>query len=135
MGIDSAIGRPPFKAPSAAEAAHILRTLKWGEHYIATEMNSSSGSRQIYLYSLAEAARFFEGEAASGAVAEGRRGMICWVDNEPFIVWIGKVIGDVELACALTESLAEQMTGFDEAVTMHALLNTRVAQLKGIVDP
>jgi hypothetical protein len=132
---DETIGTPPFEAPSAAKATHILRTLKWGEHYLATEMNSSSGSRQIYLYSLTEAARFLNGEAAGSAVTEGRRGMICWVEKDEFIAWIGEVIGDEALADAIIEALTEQMTGFDEVVAMHTLISIRVEQLRGLVEP
>jgi hypothetical protein len=129
---DETIGEPRFEAPSVEEATFILRTLTWGEHYIATEMNSASGNRQIYLYSLEEAARFFNSEVASN---KERRSKICWVDRDTFITWIAEVVGDTELADALTEALANQITGSDRTMTMHALINLRVEQLRSIVNP
>jgi hypothetical protein len=125
----------PFEAPSAAKAAHILRELNWGEHYVATEMNSASGSRDIYLYGLMEAARFFEGEAAGAAIAMGRRGTVCWVDINNFTAWIGEVIGDEVLADALIEAVDQCETGFDQTIALSGLINIRIAQLRGIVGP
>ena len=136
-GSDSAaaVGALPFAAPSRAKAARLLRELGWGEHYIASEMNSSSGTRNIYLYSLVEAARFFVGEATGGKRIMLQRGMICWVDLESFISWISDVLGDEELADAIARDSTQHSNGFDQTVAMSALLNARVAQLRGIVDP
>jgi hypothetical protein len=129
---DETIGGPLFGTPSTEEAAFILRSLTWGEHYIATEMNSASGNRQVYLYSLEEAARFFTSEVAG---SRERRGRICWVDRGAFIAWIAAVVKDTELAAVLTEALADQTTDFDKTLALYTLINTRVEQLKGLVAP
>ena len=47
-----------FPLPSPDEAAHALRELSWGEHFVAGRMVPSKGGSDLYLYNLHSAAVF-----------------------------------------------------------------------------
>lgn len=64
-----------FPLASVDEARYILRELDWGEHFIGIEMNPAAGNRDIYIYSLKEAAQFLRYGTAGMGLSTGAKGL------------------------------------------------------------
>lgn len=129
-----ATGTYPFSRPSVDEARRILRELDWGEHLIGIDMNPAAGNRDVYLYSLKEAAKFLQFGAAGMGLSTGGKGSISWFEVDRFVVWIRDVIGDPELADAIARDTASETSYHGKVQKLGHLIDARLVQLNELVD-
>lgn len=123
-----------FKPASLETAQTLLAELDWGKHFVGAEMNPASGSRQVYIYSLKEAAQFLRnGTAGMGFTGSGRS-TISWIDVQQFIDWARNGLGDEELAQALEEGIVGEETFYSQVQKIGYLVDARYAQLKQLID-
>lgn len=123
-----------FAPPTADEAAHVLRDLTWGEHFVGTRMASSRGNTPTYLFSFEQAATFFL-EGSAGGASLSSSGSFAWVDFEKFSDWMRVVVGDTPFADALDEQLADRDAYNDRIETLRRLLALRWAQYEPFTHP
>lgn len=123
-------------APTGDESRHILRLLKWGEHFVATDISPAIGANDIYLYSLEEAARFLRlGKRGIGlTTGSKRRSSISWVQLSRFVAWIRDTVGDFVLADAIERATEDAHCYRDEAMAFGRLIDIRISQLRAIID-
>lgn len=73
-----------FPLPSPDEAAHALRELSWGEHFVAGRMVPSKGGSDLYLYNLHSAAVFLL-DRDEARVGKGADQIIKLIDVDAFV--------------------------------------------------
>ena len=86
-----------FPLPSPDEAAHALRELSWGEHFVAGRMVPSKGGSDLYLYNLHSAAVFLL-DRDEARVGKGADQIIKLIDVDAFVAWLRDTVGDAALA-------------------------------------
>lgn len=116
-----------FAPPTPEEAAHALRDLTWGEHFVATRASSTRGPTQSYLYGLVDAAVFFADEHPLLA-SIGSKGSYTLIDVGKFIAWIRDVVQDVPLADVLETQLSGKEAVNDITETLARIFMLRVSQ-------
>lgn len=122
-------------APTGDESRHVLRLLRWGEHFVATDISPAVGANNIYLYSLEEAARFLRlGKRGIGLSRGSGKASISWVQVDRFVSWIRDAVGDPVLADAIERAVKDARCYRDEAKAFGRLVDMRIAQLKAIID-
>lgn len=123
------IDRYSFPLPSVEEARFILRELEWGEHFIGIEMNPAAGNRDIYIYSLKEAARFLRYGTAGMGLSTGGKGSISWFDIDKFVTWLKNDVRDPVLADAIANDTATEESYHGKVQKLGYLIERRLAQL------
>lgn len=123
------IDRYSFPLPSVEEARFILRELDWGEHFIGIEMNPAAGNRDIYIYSLKEAARFLRYGTAGMGLSTGGKGSISWFDIDKLVAWLKDDVRDPVLADAVAHDTAAEESYHGKVQKLGYLIETRLAQL------
>ena len=122
-------------APTGDESRHILRLLKWGEHFVATDISPAIGANNVYLYSLEEAARFLRlGRRGIGLSMSSGKSSISWVQVGRFVAWIRDAVGDFVLADAIERATEDAHCYRDEAKAFGRLVDMRISQLRAIID-
>ncbi len=122
-----------FFLPSIEQVQYILRELDWGEHFIGIEMNPAAGNRDIYIYSLKEAAQFLRYGTAGMGFSTGAKASISWFDVDSFITWIRTSVGDVVLADAIAEATHSEHAYHGKVQKLGALIDLRYSQLCDIL--
>jgi len=98
----------PFLPVAAEQARFFLRELDWGGQFIGTALNPTLGNTPIYIYSLAEANKFFAaGHTSLGTLGGSSRVGISWVEAPEFVRWVRDSLQDLELAIVIERALAE----------------------------
>lgn len=129
-----AADRYPFALPGTDEAHRILRELDWGEHLVGIDMNPAAGNRDVYLYSLKEAAKFLQFGAAGMGLSTGGKGSISWFEVERFVAWIRDDVGDPELAEVIARDTASETSYHGKVQKLGHLVDARLAQLNELID-
>ena len=122
-----------FPMPETDYAAHALRELSWGEHFIVTRMLPSKGGTDLYLYNLRSAAVFLlDREAASASVRS--EGAIKLIDIDGFVEWLRSAVGDTVLADVIEKEIAEDASYSDKLQTIQLLLGLRMIQYRSLEE-
>lgn len=122
-----------FPLASVDEARYILRELDWGEHFIGIEMNPAAGNRDIYIYSLKEAAQFLRYGTAGMGLSTGAKGSISWFDMDKLVAWVRNSLGDPTLADAIARDTAQEEAYYGKVQKLGHLIEMRYAQLRELV--
>lgn len=120
-----------FPMPDDEQAAHALRELSWGEHFVAGRMVASKGGSDLYLYSLKSAAVFLL-DRDQAHIGKGSDQIIKLIDVDAFISWVRDTVGDVPLADALQEDCPADEPYHDRLGALQLLLALRMVQYGGL---
>lgn len=131
---DEVVDLYSFPPADADEARYILRELDWGEHFIGIEMNPAAGNRDIYIYSLKEAAQFLRFGTAGMGLSTGGKGSISWFDVDKLVAWVRNSLGDPSLADAIARDTAQEEAYFGKVQKLGHLIEMRYAQLRDLVE-
>ena len=120
-----------FPMPDGEQAAHALRELGWGEHFVAGRMVPSKGGSDLYLYNLKSAAVFLLDQDQAN-IGKGSDEIIKLIDVDAFIAWVRDTVGDGPLADALEEGCPPEEPYHDRLKALQMLLALRMVQYGGL---
>ena len=122
-----------FPLPSPDEAAHALRELSWGEHFVAGRMVPSKGGSDLYLYNLHSAAVFLL-DRDEARVGKGADQIIKLIDVDAFVAWLRDTVGDAALADAIARECPADDPYRDRLENVQRLLALRMVQYGAASD-
>ena len=122
-----------FPLPSPDEAAHALRELSWGEHFVAGRMVPSKGGSDLYLYNLHSAAVFLL-DRDEARVGKGADQIIKLIDVDAFVAWLRDTVGDAALADANARECPADDPYRDRLENVQRLLALRMVQYGAASD-
>lgn len=122
-----------FPLPSPDEAAHALRELSWGEHFVAGRMAPSKGGSDLYLYNLHSAAVFLL-DRDEARVGKGADQIIKLIDVDAFVAWLRDTVGDAALADAIARECPADDPYRDRLENAQRLLALRMVQYGAASD-
>lgn len=123
-----------FPQPTLEQTQQYTRELEWGEHFIGIEMNPAAGNRDIYIYSLKEAAQFLRYGTAGMGLSTGAKASISWFDIDSFVAWIRTTVGDAVLADAIVKATESESAYHGKVQKLGALIDLRYSQLLEMIE-
>ena len=127
------MARLPLLLTSPDEAAHALRELSWGEHFVAGRMVPSKGGSDLYLYNLHSAAVFLL-DRDEARVGKGADQIIKLIDVDAFVAWLRDTVGDAALADAIARECPADDPYRDRLENVQRLLALRMVQYGAASD-
>jgi hypothetical protein len=121
--------------PSRTLAARLLSELEYEEQLVGYDMSSTSGSTRRVLYSMHEVCDFMRMEGVDDPMLRGGGGIIGYLDFAELCTWIGDVLGDQDLATAVTELTANDESYRDQLVAVRRLVRERLDQCEVMLRP
>ena len=123
-----------FPLPSPDEAAHALRELSWGEHFVAGRMvPSKGGSGPVPCTNLHSAAVFLL-DRDEARVGKGADQIIKLIDVDAFVAWLRDTVGDAALADAIARECPADDPYRDRLENVQRLLALRMVQYGAASD-
>jgi len=121
--------------PSRTLAARLLSELEYEEQLVGYDMSSTSGSTRRVLYSLQEVCDFMRMQGVDGPALRGGSGIIGYLDFAELHKWIGDVLGDQDLAAAVSDLTANDGSYRDQLVAVRQLVSERLDQCRAMHRP
>ena len=115
-------------------ATRLLSEVEFDDRLTGWEMRQMSGSEQKFIYGFQEALDFMRIPEFRELFSPGAGGLIGYLDFEELAKWIAEVLGDRELAEAISEVQAA-ISSYAEGVSeVGALMNQRLKQCRQILS-
>lgn len=125
---------PVFQEPSIELVRNALRDVAYEDRLVISRMSAGQGNMAVNVYGFAELVSEIFGTRWDQLEAEATRANLMWVDPARLSAWVKDVIGDEELADALSTALdgADHYRAQIEA--MFPLFKERAAQYQAVLS-
>lgn len=125
-----------FSLPDAEMVAHAVRELEYDERLTVHKMNPASGNQSLDIYNLPNSLHLLFGTDWNQVSGDGGgRAGITWVDPDVLVAWVRDVIGDTELADAISQTFSEVESHKERMQAILPLFVERVAQYREVMGP
>jgi len=114
-------------------ATRLLSEVEFDDRLTGWEMRQMSGSEQKFIYGFQEALDFMKIPEFGDLFSPGAGGSIGYLDFEELRKWIAEVLGDRELAEAISEVQAGTSSYAEGVSEVGALMNQRLKQCRQIL--
>ncbi|MCK8115749.1 hypothetical protein [Anaerosoma tenue] len=121
--------------PTEEEARHFMRAVDSDQAFVATVMSPSAGSSAARLLSLGMVQQFLEDRTMEDFQAAGLRLNIHYADFGFLAQWFEEVVGDAELAGAISELHATGEAFGMLVPRVKELLQERLDQCVEVLEP
>ncbi len=121
--------------PTEEEARRFTRAVDGGQAFVGTVMSPSAGSSAARLLSLGMVQQFLEDRTIEDFRAAGLRLNIHYADFGFLAQWFDEVIGDAELAGAISELHATGEAFGMLVPRVKELLQERIDQCEEVLEP
>lgn len=121
--------------PTGEEARRFTRAVDGGQAFVGTVMSPSAGSSAARLLSLGMVQQFLEDRTIEDFRAAGLRLNIHYADFGFLAQWFDEVIGDAELAGAISELHATGEAFGMLVPRVKELLQERIDQCEEVLEP
>lgn len=126
---------PQFSTPTIDQVNHWLRPLGWDGRMTGVQMTVSAGNKTHEMYSLSEALLFAFGTNWDAPLLnEDFKGTINWIDIDRFVQWVRDVVGDTELAEALSQPVGDVDFLMGKIRAIEPIVTARVQQYRAVRD-
>lgn len=121
--------------PTIEAVEHALRDLSYAERFVGHAMTPSAGNAAKDMYGLRDAVMFLTGNRWDAPMLNpGFKGAMHWVDVDKLVVWLRDVIGDADLAEAISREAAGLEPYYAQSEVMTRLVNARMQQYREVYD-
>ena len=121
--------------PTYEAVQHALRDLNYAERLVGHAMTASAGNAAKDMYGLRDAVMFLTGNRWDAPMLHpGFKGAMHWVDVKKLVAWLRDVVGDADLAEAISSEAdgVEPYMAQSEIITR--LVNDRMMQYREVYD-
>jgi hypothetical protein len=119
--------------PSKDLASRLLSEREYEERLVGYEMSPATGNAQRSLYSLQEAYDFVKMGEMADLLLRGGGAIIGYLDLDELRQWVGDVLGDGDLAAAVSEAVAAGENYRDRLLEVRQLMRERLDQCRAVV--
>lgn len=116
-------------------ATRLLSEVEFDDRLTGWQMRQMSGSEQRFIYGFQEALDFMKVPGFEELFSCGPGGSIGYLDFEELTKWIGEVLGDRELAEAISEVQAVASSYSEGVSQVGALMDQRLKQCWQTLGP
>jgi hypothetical protein len=120
--------------PKPELAARLLAAVGFEQRLVGLKMAAMGGSNPSELYSLNEVANFIHVDDYETALRD-QHATVGYVDPSALSRWVAEVLGDEELAAAITECAPQGAFYGSVAMSLKELLLERLAQCQAVLNP